>query len=53
MTEYPAVQAERRRRRDLDKMASEGARRRPWSLEARDSGDGLVVWVLPNWTATW
>ena len=40
MTNYLGVELERQRRRDLDKVAAEGARRRRWELEAREARSG-------------
>ncbi len=53
MMPIQGVEFERQRRRGLDKMAAEGARRRRWELEAKAVGDGLVLWARPNWTAGW
>ena len=61
MMHYLGAELELQRRRDLDEVATEGARRRRWVLEAREARSGKrkptadepIVWALPDWTPTW
>jgi hypothetical protein len=61
MMHYLGGELEWRRRRDLDKVATEGTRRRRWELEAREArrgekmgaAEGPILWVRPNWTPDW
>jgi hypothetical protein len=46
MMDYLGAELERQGRRDQDQ-------RRRWELEEVAAGDGLVVWVRPNWTEDW
>lgn len=61
MMSYPGAELELQRRRDLDRVASEGAQRRRWVLEARAATTGAkkpapgepIFWALPDWKPGW
>jgi hypothetical protein len=61
MIPHLGAELELRRRRDLDRLATEGATRQRWMLEAREARSGAkrpvagvaIVWALPDWKPTW